>query len=260
MKIGEVIAYCNQQFRPEYQEDYDNSGFLLGDASAECSGVLVAIDLTLGVIAEAASAGLNLIVTHHPFIFGGIKRITTENETGRMIHELIQKRIAIYAAHTNLDNLKNGVNGILSDKLGLHETSILSPMIGHTDVGAGMIGTLPTPIRFDQFCSMVKNLLGITQIRCSYPCKEQVSRIAVCGGAGAFLIKQAIEAQADVFLTADLKYHDFQKAEGRITLIDAGHYESEQFAKELIYSVISQKFSKFACQISRTSNSYIQYI
>lgn len=260
MTIGEVTSYCDALFHPEYQEDYDNAGFLLGRASDECRGVLVAIDLTPSVIDEAAKAGLNLIITHHPFIFSGIKRITSDNETGRMVFSLIENGIAVYAAHTNLDNLKNGVNGILSAKLGLSNTAILKPLAGHDDVGAGMVGELSSPMDLEDFCLMVKQRLGLKMLRCSPSCIDHVHRVALCGGAGAFLINQAIGAKADVFLTADLKYHDFQKAEGRIVLIDAGHYESEQFAKELIYSAISEKFSKFACQISRSTNSYINYI
>lgn len=262
MKIAEIINYLDYEFHPEYQEDYDNAGFLLGDPMAEATGALVAIDLTEEVVDEAIAHGLNLIVTHHPFIFGGVKRITTQNATGRMITKLIKNDLAVYAAHTNLDNLKNGVNGILAQKLGLKEVQVLKPMEGLHDknIGAGMIGTLEHAVATGEFLEQVKQTLGVGTLRCSEVCKPKVQRIAICGGAGSFLIGDAIKNRADLYITADLKYHDFQRAERRIVLCDAGHYETEQFAKELIYLRILKKFSTFACRISDACNAYIQYI
>lgn len=260
MKIQEVVDFCNARFHPELQENYDNAGFLLGEGSRECQGVLVSVDLTPKVIDEAIGHGLNLIVTHHPFIFSGLKRITTDSETGRMVYRLIRNNIAVYAAHTNLDNLMDGVNGILAQKLGLQSCAILHPMVGHTDVGSGMIGTLPTPMPIGDFFQMVKSVLGLPILRSSADSCNKVSRVAICGGAGSFLIGDAIAAGADIYLTGDMKYHDFQRAEGRITLVDIGHYESEQFVKELISLVISQNFNTFACRISDTGNGYVSYI
>lgn len=260
MTIRKVIDFCNERFHPEYQEDYDNAGFLLGNADAECTGVLTAIDLTPQVVEEAIRYGLNLIVTHHPFIFGGIKRITTDSDTGRMVYKLIGSNLAVYAAHTNLDNMIDGVNGILADKLGLTETVILRPSASDSNVGSGLVGRLSNPLSFDEFCQMVKRTLSLPMLRTSVLFPSKVERVAICGGSGSFLIGDARAACADVFLTADLKYHDFQKADQRLALLDAGHYESEQFAKELIYSVISQKFSTFACRISDSANSYIRYM
>lgn len=260
MIIKEVIDFCDQRFHPELQENYDNAGFLLGEPEQECHGVLVSVDLTPRVIEEAVGKNLNLIVTHHPFIFGGLKRITSDSETGRMIYSLIRHNIAVYAAHTNLDNLREGVNGILSQKLGLTGCEILRPLSGRQDAGAGMVGALPAPMPLNAFFMLLKEVLGLPVLRCSMAACQQVGRVAVCGGSGAFLIGDAMAAGADVYLTADLKYHDFQRAEGRITLVDVGHYESEQFVKELISLVISQKFNTFACQISDTGNAYVNYI
>lgn len=262
MKIAEIVNYLDYEFHPEYQEDYDNAGFLVGDPMAEAEGMLVAIDLTDKVIDEALEHGLNLIVTHHPMIFGGMKRITTQNELGRMVTRLIKNDIAVYAAHTNLDNLKNGVNGMLAQKLGIEDCQILKPMEGRHDknVGAGMIGTLPHPMATEDFLSRVKEVLKTGTLRCSDLCRKEVRRVALCGGAGSFLIGDAVKNRADILLTADLKYHDFQRAEGRIVLCDAGHYETEQFTKEIIYSKISKKFSTFACRISDEGNAYIRYI
>lgn len=262
MKIAEIINYLDYEFHPEYQEDYDNAGFLLGDPMAEATGALVAIDLTEAVAEEAIANGLNLIVTHHPMIFGGVKRITTQNALGRMITRLIKHDICVYAAHTNLDNIKNGVNGILAEKLGLKDCQILKPMEGLHDknVGAGMIGRLERAMDTEAFLQHVKEVLKVERLRCSPICRETVERVAICGGAGSFLIGDAMKMRADVLLTADMKYHDFQRAEGRIVLCDAGHYETEQFAKEIIYSAISKKFRNFACRISDEGNAYIRLI
>ena len=265
MIIQDVIDYLDQTFHPEFQEHYDNAGFLVGNPAVVISGVLVAIDLTPTVIDEALHRGCNLIVTHHPFIFSGIKRITPKNETGRMIFQLIENHLAVYSAHTNLDNLPEGVNGILAEKLGLENCRILHPIPGSLTpngvaIGAGMIGSLPNPIAIEEWVNILKATLQIPMLRLSELCHKTIQHIAICGGAGSFLIEDAVEAGADVLVTADLKYHDFQKAEGRIILVDAGHYESEQFAKELISCAISKKFRNFATCISDTSKGYIRYI
>ena len=217
---------------------------------------------TPDVIHEAVSLHANLIVTHHPFIFSGIKRITPANTTGSMIFSLIQNNIAVYAAHTNLDNLSNGVNGILAFQLGLTDCHILRPMseTSSPDIGAGMIGNLPYPIPVSAFIDHVKACLGLPFLRVSDLASPAVSRVAICGGSGSFLIDDAIRQHADIYLTGDIKYHDFQRAEGRITIADIGHYESEQFAKQLFYSVISKKFSNFACFISQQGRNFVNYM
>lgn len=258
--INEVVAYLDATFHPELQEDYDNAGFLLGDGNSLYKGTLVALDLTPAVIEEAVGQGLNLIVTHHPFIFGGLKRITDRSEAGRMVMTLVQNGISVYAAHTNLDNLPWGVNGILAEKLGLGDCKILKG-VQDNSIGAGMVGELEEPMEADRFLLEVKELTGQPSIRTSrHDPKRKVKRVALCGGAGGFLIGDAIAAGADLFLTADLKYHDFQRGEGCIILADAGHYETEQFAKEIISRTISEKFCNFACRISERQKSIVQYI
>ena len=262
MKLSEVIQVLDSEFHPEYQEDYDNAGFLLGDPGSDCTGALVALDLTPAVVDEAVARGVNLIVTHHPFIFSGLKRITPADATGRLVYSLIQNGLAAYAAHTNLDNLPDGINGILAFQLGLTDCHILRPLspASSPHIGAGMVGRLPYPLPTAAFLEQVKATLGLPLLRVSDIASPVVSRVAICGGAGNFLIDDAICQHADLYLTGDLKYHDFQRAEGRITLADIGHYESEQFGKELIYSVISKKISNFACFISQQGKSFVNYI
>lgn len=262
MKINDIIAYLDAEVHPEYQEHYDNAGFLLGNPEQEYTGTLIALDLTDDAVEEAIEKGVNLIVTHHPFIFSGVKRITPADATGRLIYKLIQNNIAVYAAHTNLDNMKQGVNGILAFRLGLTNCQILRPMAGKNDpeIGAGMLGELPYPMPAEAFLQQVKLGLGLPVLRMSEMAKPAVSKVAICGGSGSFLIDDAVAQGADIYLTGDLKYHDFQHAEGRITLVDIGHYESEQFSQEIFYSIISKKFSNFACFISQRAHSFVKYI
>jgi putative NIF3 family GTP cyclohydrolase 1 type 2 len=176
-----------------------------------------------------------------------------------MVMEMVRAGIATYAAHTNLDNLADGVNGILCEKPELNNCHILKPLANETELGAGMVGELEREMAADDFLQRVKERLGLPWIRLSGE-RAKVRRVAVCGGAGSFLIGDAIAAGADAYLTADLKYHDFQRPEGRLLLADIGHYESEQFAKEIISRAILEKFCKFACRISECQQSVVHYI
>lgn len=259
MKIQQIVDYLDSVFHPELQEDYDNSGFLLGDGQSEYRGTLVALDLTPDVVDEAVQHGLSLIVTHHPFIFRGLRRLTDGSETGRMVQALIAHGIAVYAAHTNLDNLAWGVNGILTEKLGLRRCRILKPLPSQPDAGAGMVGELDEAMPTEAFLRQVKTTLGLPAVRYAGS-RTTVKEVAVCGGSGAFLIEDAQAAGADIYLTADLKYHDFQRCTDRMVVADIGHYESEQFAKEIIFRVISEKFSNFAVRISERQQSLTRYI
>ncbi len=262
IKIKEIVDYLDEVFRPELQEDYDNSGFLVGRGEAECTGVLVALDLTDGVLAEAMDMGANLIVTHHPLIFGGVKRITDRNDSGRLLMKLICNGVAVYAAHTNLDNLPWGVNGALGERLGLANCHILKQLdCSEEEAGAGMVGELATGESLGDFLQRVKAVLGLSTLRyAGGQGVKTMKRVAFCGGSGAFLIGDAVASRADIYLTADLKYHDFQRATATMALADIGHYESEQFAKDIIFSVISRKFSNFACRISEKQGSLVSYI
>lgn len=266
MKTGEVIKWLDATFHPEYQEDYDNAGFLLGNSASDYRGALVALDLTPAVVDEAVRLGLSLIVTHHPFIFTGVKRLTDGTETGRMVMTLAKNDISVYAAHTNLDNLSWGVSGVLAQKLGLRNCHILKGMDGVQDdsIGAGMVGDLDEPVGVEVFLTRVKEVVGIPFVRVSQQTHRGpaalVRRVALCGGSGAEFIGDALRAGADIYLTADLKYHDFQRTDGRMLLADIGHYESEQFAKDIIFRAISEKFCNFACRISETQQSIVNYI
>ena len=263
MKIKDVVRYLDEVFHLEYKEEYDNAGFLLGDSSAEYRGTLVALDLTPTVIDEALKASdVNLIVTHHPFIYRGLRRITDGDAAGWMAGTLLRHGISVYAAHTNLDNLAWGVSGALAERLGLDHCRVLRPSVAD-DIGGGMVGELPSAIATRDFLMLVKRRLGLPCIRYAGT-RRTVCRVALCGGSGSFLIDDALAAGADIYLTGDLKYHDYQAVTRYLSptmvLADIGHYESEQFAKEIIYHTILKKFSNFACRISEKQGSLVSYI
>ena len=260
MKIQTIIDHLNTRVPLRNQEEWDNSGFLVGDPSQELTRALVALDLKMEVIDEAIAKGCNLIVTHHPILRNGLKQITPATEEGRKVMKLIQHGICHYAAHTSLDNHPEGVSAILARKLGLEECRILAPVeVEGCIVGGGMIGRLPHPMPLDEFIEKAKAVLGIPCIRTSQlsTLNSPLSRVAVCGGSGAFLIGKAKAQGADIYMTGDLKYHDFQQAEGDIVLAEIGHYESEQFAQELLLALLSEL--AIPAQKAETRGGFIYY-
>ena len=363
MQLSDVTNFLEELAPLQLQESYDNAGLLIGEPEMKISGVLVAVDLTEEVLKEAQDKKCNLVITHHPLIFKGIKKITGRSAEERMIAEAIRKDVAIYAMHTNLDNVNTGVNKILSEKIGLEHVKILLPKeellfklvtfcprpdaekvrialfnagaghIGNYDscsfnvegtgsfrgsddtnpyvgekgklnyepevrieviypgyygskilkalldthpyeevaydiyplanklhsAGAGMIGVLPEETTEEAFLAKVKQITGISCIRHSGFIGRKVRKVALCGGAGSFLITKALSEKADIFMTGDLKYHDFFLAEKKILIADIGHYESEQFVKELIYRELIKKFSNFAVLISEASTNSVNY-
>lgn len=259
MTIQEVIDYLNEIYPLRLQESYDNAGHKVGYATRELTGALVALDVTSEVIDEACELGYNLIVSHHPMIYAGLKSLVPSTEQTRMLERLIKKDICVYSAHTNLDNLRGGVSYILAEKLGLKNVSTLRP-VDDEGMGGGAIGETAEEKDYETFMTEVKKVLGLPVVKCSNERPASVKRVAVCGGSGSFMIDDAAEKKADLYLTADLKYHDYQKAVGMVSLADIGHYESEQFAQELIYNDIIKKFSNFACRITKAKTSYVSYI
>ena len=240
------------------QEPYDNVGLILGHEEQEVTGILICLDSLESVVDEAIELGCNLIVAHHPIIFGGLRKINGNHYVERVVIKAIQNNIAIYAAHTNLDNvLLNGVNQKIAAKLGLENTSILVEKL--PNIGAGLIGTFPTTISIDLFLQNVKNTFDVSVLRHTKILKQNVQKVALCGGSGAFLIKAAIEKGADVFLTADVKYHEFFEANNQITLVDMGHFESEQFTIELFYDIIRNKLPNFAVYLTKHITNPINY-
>ena len=250
MRISSIIHYLEELAPLDLQEEYDNSGLLIGNSEQDVQGVLICLDCTEEVMDEAIRKGCNLVIAHHPVIFKGLKRITGRTDPERVVEKALMHRIAVYAIHTNLDNVFAGVNKILCEKLGLIKCSILLPGTrkGPDDsiAGAGMIGTLREPMTEKAFLRHIKKALKAGMIRHTPLLGRKISKVAVCGGSGSFLLREALRRQADVFISADFKYHQFFEAEKKLIIADVGHYESEQFTKELLYNRLMKKFSIFA--------------
>ncbi len=364
MLVSDISSRLEELAPVPLQESYDNSGLLVGSPAAEVTGVLIALDLTEEVLREAMDRKCNLVVTHHPVIFSGLKKLTGQSPTERIVASAIRNDIALYGIHTNLDNVHEGVNRILAEKIGLTSLRILSPkrdllsklvtfcpsgkaevvrnalfgagagQIGNYDscsfnlegtgsfrgseetnpfvgekgklhlepetrievilprhlqdrvvralleahpyeevaydiyplsnemplAGAGMIGMLPAASDEAGFLQHLKSVTGAKCIRHSALTGREVKKVAVCGGSGSFLITRAMKEKADVFVTGDIKYHDFFIPDGKMLLADIGHHESEQFVKELIYSVLNKKFPNFAVLISKANTNSVNYL
>ncbi len=262
MKIIEVTNFLEQYAPLEYQETYDNCGLIIGDANTEIKGVLITLDCIESVIDEAIAAGCNLIVAHHPIIFSGLKKLNGKNYIERTVIKAIKNDIAIYAIHTNLDNVQNGVSAKIADKLGLENCKVLAPKneVENSLVGSGILGTLKTSISSADFLKHLKSSMQTNCVRHTALVKDNIKTVAVCGGSGSFLLNNAIAAKADVFITADFKYHEFFDAENHIIIADIGHYESEQFTKDLIYDLLTDNFTKFAVRLSKVNTNPIKYL
>lgn len=261
MKIKDITQYLETIAPLAYQENYDNAGLIVGNPNAECTKALICLDSTEAVVEEALSLGCNLIIAHHPIVFSGLKKFNGKNYIERTVIKAIKNDIAIYAAHTNLDNVRQGVNGKIAHKLGLEDCEILSPKktTDNQEIGAGMIGNLSAAVPEQDFLKLLKNNMQTPCVRHTKLREKQVKRVAVCGGAGSFLLNTAIAKGADVFVTADYKYHQFFDAEGKIVIADIGHYESEQFTMELFQEFLQKKFSNFAVVLTKTNTNPVKY-
>ena len=364
MKIKEIISYLESVAPLNLQENYDNSGLIVGSPDMEVTAVLICLDSVEEVIDEAIESGCNLVIAHHPIIFSGLKKINGKNHVERSIIKALKNDIAIYAIHTNLDNIKGGVSSKIADLLNLKNQSMLlpktdylrklevycpkdeteklreslfkagagslgeykncsfisegegtffptkdaNPSIGEKgkeerveeskieiifpkniqgnlisemkashpyesvayqifklenlveDIGCGIVGELEESMSSKEFLMIMKETMKASCIRHTNIVNDNIKRVAVCGGSGSFLINNAKLAGADIFITADLKYHDFFIAENDILIADIGHYESEQFTKELIYDLLVNNFPKFAIQLSKINTNPINYL
>lgn len=364
MKLKEITTYLEYIAPLAYQENYDNAGLICGNESMEITAALICLDSTEEIVDEAISIGCNLIIAHHPIVFKGLKKFNGKNYVERVIIKAIKNNIAIYAAHTNVDNVWQGVNAKIAEKLQLKSCSLLSPQKNglkklvvfcpdeHTEavrnalfmagggevgeyeqcsfntsgtgtfkpgeatnpfvgesgklhreketkieliypayiehkmvnallkahpyeevaydllsltnenkwVGAGIVGELADPIDELTFLKQLKITMKAESIRYTALLGKKIKKVAICGGAGSFLLKNAIRSEADVFVTADFKYHQFFDAENQIVIADIGHYESEQFTIELFYEILNKKFSTFAFHLTKINTNPIKYI
>lgn len=243
------IARIIEEFAPlDIQETWDNSGMQIDNNNAEISAVLLCIDVTEEVVDEAIEKGCGMIISHHPLLFSGLKRIDNGNYISRCALKAIKNDIAIYAAHTNMDKVADGVSGIMCKKLGLSECEILDENGNGT--GLGMYGEFPAPIDENEFLHLVKSTFKTKCIKHSALTGRKIKKVALCGGSGAEFINKAMEAKADAYISADMKYHEFFKAEKRMLIADIGHYESEQYTKEIFFELLSKNIDNFVVLFS----------
>jgi len=261
MLVSDITAYLETIAPSHLQESYDNAGLITGQKNWTVRGVLVSLDTTPAIISEAVERGCNMIVAHHPIVFRGLKKINGSNYVEQTIISAIKNDIAIYAIHTNLDNVySNGVNERFASKLGLVETRILSPKDNNElNIGSGMIGTLQEPMPTYNFLSFLKATMKVGCLRHTDIVNKEINIVALCGGSGSFLIDHAINAGADIFISADIKYHEFFDADGKIIIADIGHYESEQYTIELLVELLNSNFSNFAAHFTNLSTNPIKY-
>ncbi|HSZ25354.1 MAG TPA: Nif3-like dinuclear metal center hexameric protein [Cytophagaceae bacterium] len=364
MIVNDIIKQLETLASPVYQEEYDNCGLITGNIHQEVTGILISLDCIESIVEEAIRTRCNLIVAHHPIIFKGLKKINGNNYIERTIIKAIKHDVAIYAIHTNLDNVVGGVNFKIAEKLGLENVKILSskkhflkklityvphehkenllqalykvgagkignysecsyqldgtgtfrpnekatPTIGNAneletveekrievifptplessiictlrqkhpyeepafdiillenknpEIGSGAIGDLPISMKEAEFMNFLKSRMALSCIRHTTFIGKEIKKVAVCGGSGSFLLKNALNTHADVYISADFKYHDFFDAENKIVIADIGHYESEVFTKDLIYDFLIKKFSNIAIRLAETDTNPISYI
>jgi dinuclear metal center YbgI/SA1388 family protein len=250
-KVKDVVRVI-EEFAPlSIQEGWDNSGLCVGSPEAPVKSVLLGLDCTPALVDEAIACGADMIVTHHPLIFSGLKKVTPEDQTGEAVIKAVKADISIYAAHTSADKVISGVSGAMAARLGLQNVAILDEDGDGT--GLGVTGDLPHPLSAQEAISLVKEKFGLKVMKASRPVEGMISRVAMCGGSGGSLIKAAMASGAQLYISGDISYHNFFTREG-FMIMDIGHYESEIEIVDILFSLLRKNFPTFAVRI--TQNIY----
>ena len=250
-KVKDVVRVI-EEFAPlSIQEGWDNSGLCVGSADAPVKSVLLGLDCTPELVDEAIACGADMIVTHHPLIFSGLKKVTPEDQVGQAVIKAIKADISIYAAHTSADKVISGVSGAMAARLGLQNVAILDEDGDGT--GLGVVGDLPQPLTAEEAVKLVKERFGLKAMRASRPSDCLISRVAMCGGSGGSLIKAAMASGAQLYISGDISYHNFFTREG-FMIMDIGHYESEIEIVDILFSLLRKNLPTFAVRI--TQNIY----
>ena len=260
MTIRDITNHLESIAPAHLQESYDNAGLIVGHPDTEVTGVLTSLDCTEAIIAEAKARGCNMVVAHHPIVFRGLKRFNGNDYVERTVIKAIKEDVAIYAIHTNLDNVRHqGVNERIAQRLGLENLRLLGPKNEEQTIGSGMVGELPTPMAEPDFLLHLKTNMNASVVKHTELRGQEVKTVALCGGAGGFLLGQAKKAGAQVFVTSDYKYHEFFDADGEIIICDIGHYESEQFTTQLLAELLTKKFPTFAVLCTELTTNPVRY-
>lgn len=263
MILHDFIEVFEKEVPCSMQESWDNCGLQVGDPNVEVAAALLCLDVSENVIDEAIEKNCQLIVSHHPLLFSGLKTIQGQNSVERCVIKAIKNNIAIYSAHTNLDNWYWGVNWHLAQKLQLENCQILQTQSYDFDgnaVGSGYIGELDRSVDEVVFLQKIKTEFKLSTLRHTDLLGKPIKKVAICGGSGSFLTQEAIRQGADILISGDFKYHDFFLAENKIVIADIGHYESEIHTKEIFFELISKKIPTFAAYLSEKDESPINYL
>ena len=261
MKIKEVVSAL-ERFAPlPLQEGFDNAGLQVGLTEAEVSGALLCLDVTEDIVDEAIEKGCNLIVSHHPLIFHPLKRILGENDVQRTVAKAIKNDITILSMHTNMDNAKGGVNFKIAEKMGLSHVSFFAEkQVDDIKCGSGTIGEFIEPMAADDFVIMLKKTFEVECVQCNQLLRRPIRKVAICGGAGSFLLPDAIKLGADAFVTGEMHYHEYFSHEQEIQITVIGHYQSEQFTKEIFKSIIEEECPGVKTILSGINTNPIIYL
>ena len=261
MKVKEITQFLESIAPLHLQEGYDNSGLIVGNDNWEVNQAIVSLDATPEVVAEAIERGCDMVISHHPIVFSGLKKLNGKNYIERAVMMAVKNDIALYAIHTNLDNvLQDGVNERVAQRIGLQKLQILKPKdASEPHIGAGIVGDLKDSVAVESFFSMLKVRMQTGPIRHTDWVHDAISRVAICGGSGSFLLEEAKKSGAQVFITGDYKYHQFFDADGEIIIADIGHFESEQFTIDLLCEQVNNNFSNFAAHCTKVITNPIQY-
>lgn len=261
MKIKEVMSAL-ERFAPlPLQEDWDNAGLQVGLTETEASGALLCLDVNEKIVDEAIQKGCNLIVSHHPLLFRGLKTISDSDYVQRTVMKAIQNRITVLSMHTNMDNAKGGVNFKIAEKMGLTNLNFFcTKTINGIEAGSGVIGEYTAPIAADDFVIGVKRTFDVECAQCNELLRRPIKKVAICGGAGDFLLPQAIKLGADAFLTGEMHYHVFFGHEQEIQICVIGHYQSEQYTNEIFKSIIGDVCPSLPIFLAETNTNPIIYL
>ena len=261
MKIKEVLSAL-ERFAPlPLQESWDNAGLQVGLTETEVSGALLCLDVNEKIVGEAIQKGCNLIVSHHPLLFRGLKTISDLTDVQRTVMKAVRKGVCVISMHTNMDNAKGGVNYKMAEKLGLRDVQFLAPkMVDGVESGSGVIGELPEAQASDDFVLAVKKAFGVECAMCNELLRRPVRKVALCGGAGDFLLDDALKAGADAFITGEMHYHQYFGYEQQIQICVIGHYQSEQYTTEIFRDIIEKECPGVRTCIAETCTNPILHL
>ncbi len=261
VKIKEVVSAL-ERFAPlPLQEGFDNAGLQVGLTEAEVSGALLCLDVTESVVDEAIEKSCNLIVSHHPLVFHPLKRLTYADYVQRAVAKAIKNDITILSMHTNMDNAEGGVNFKIAEKMNLQNVRFFAKKeVQGIKCGSGTIGEFVEPMVADDFIVMLKNTFDVESVMCNQLLRRPIRRVAICGGAGSFLLPDAIRLGADAFVTGEMHYHEYFAHEQEIQIAVIGHYQSEQYTKEIFKSIIEEKCEGVRTELSGINTNPIIYL